>query len=336
MVKKIEGDVFAEDDVEIEDQDIEIQIDDSEEGETETAAEDTTEETEEETAEETEEETTEETEETAAGEEDTDEDGELAEFPKKFRSRLEREINLRKRVEQASIQAVEAARLREQEAKQLRTELFRLRKGYASALETGLNDRITLKTAALRRARDEANEDEEAKLQADLDELRYNLQKVKDTVATMGDEPPEDEMPAAAPTAPAPNPAAERWVAKNRSWLGNEKFMRQTRAARLIDVELDQEGLDKNSDEYFAELDRRLNEQFPGFRGGKKTQQKTDGTTKKTRQPVAPVASAGAARPSKNVVKLTKADLADMASWGLDPSNKEHLREYARQKRSAA
>lgn len=52
------------------------------------------------------------------------------------------------------------------------------------------------------------------------------------------------------------------WVQKN-DWFNSEGFERETSAAKVIDVQLDNEGVDKNSDEYYEELNNRLLKLFP-------------------------------------------------------------------------
>ena len=52
------------------------------------------------------------------------------------------------------------------------------------------------------------------------------------------------------------------WWEKN-NWFNGVGFEQETAAARAIDVQLDLEGYDKNSDEYYELLDQRLRARFP-------------------------------------------------------------------------
>jgi hypothetical protein len=54
------------------------------------------------------------------------------------------------------------------------------------------------------------------------------------------------------------------WWEKNK-WFNGAGYERETAAARAIDVQLDLEGYDKNSDEYYELLDQRLRARFPTF-----------------------------------------------------------------------
>ena len=64
---------------------------------------------------------------------------------------------------------------------------------------------------------------------------------------------------AAQPEAPA---KAMAWWQSNQ-WFNANGFERETAAARSIDVQLDLEGFDKNSDEYYSTLNNRLRKMFP-------------------------------------------------------------------------
>jgi hypothetical protein len=60
--------------------------------------------------------------------------------------------------------------------------------------------------------------------------------------------------------APGPDPKAEAWAEKNE-WFGDDQAM--TFAAFGIHKELVEEGVDPTSDKYYAEVDKRMAENFP-------------------------------------------------------------------------
>ena len=60
--------------------------------------------------------------------------------------------------------------------------------------------------------------------------------------------------------APGPDPKAEAWAEKNE-WFGDDQAM--TFAAFGIHKELVEEGVDPTSDNYYAEVDKRMAENFP-------------------------------------------------------------------------
>jgi len=57
-------------------------------------------------------------------------------------------------------------------------------------------------------------------------------------------------------------PKAIPWWQQN-NWFNAAGYERETAAARAIDVQLDLEGYDKNSDEYYDLLSQRLSKLFP-------------------------------------------------------------------------
>jgi len=108
-----------------------------------------------------------------------------------------------------------------------------------------------------------------------------------------------------------PDPRAEAWAERNK-WFGSDEVM--TQAAfhfhkKLVEVE----GYDPTSNDYYAEIDRRIKSEFPHkFQGGRNTS--------------SPVASArGAARTDgKRQVKLTPTQVSIAKRLGVS------LEEYAR------
>ena len=72
--------------------------------------------------------------------------------------------------------------------------------------------------------------------------------------------PKEDYQPTLQPQAAKPDPKAEAWAEKNK-WFGDDQAM--TFAAFGIHKELVESGYDPSSDDYYAEVDRRMQDNFP-------------------------------------------------------------------------
>ena len=120
-----------------------------------------------------------------------------------------------------------------------------------------------------------------------------------------------------APAAPAPDPKADAWAAKN-SWFGTDNAM--TYSAFDIHKKLvEQEGFDPTSDEYYAEVDKRIRLEFPHKFGN------NESTT--AEQPAQTVASAKrpATKGRRKTVKLTPSQVAISKRLGVP------LEEYAKQ-----
>jgi len=113
-----------------------------------------------------------------------------------------------------------------------------------------------------------------------------------------------------------PDPRAEAWASKN-TWFGTDRAMTYT--AFEIHKELtEKEGYDPNSDEYYAEVDKRIRVDFPHKFGNTNTKQST--------APVQTVASASrSVKPGRKTVKLTSSQVAIAKKLGVP------LEEYAKQ-----
>ena len=114
-----------------------------------------------------------------------------------------------------------------------------------------------------------------------------------------------------------PDPKAEAWAEKN-SWFGQNNAMTYT-AMDLHKTLTEAEGFDSSSDEYYAEIDRRIKLEFP---------HKFDRTTlaEGTTKPVQTVASAKrSTKTGRKTVRLTPSQVSIAKKLGVP------LEEYAKQ-----
>ena len=113
-----------------------------------------------------------------------------------------------------------------------------------------------------------------------------------------------------------PDPRAEAWAAKN-PWFGSDRAMTYTAFEIHKDL-TEKEGYDPSSDEYYAEVDKRMRVDFPHKFGKNETKQTT--------APVQTVASANrSVKPGRKTVKLTSSQVAIAKKLGVP------LEEYAKQ-----
>ena len=110
---------------------------------------------------------------------------------------------------------------------------------------------------------------------------------------------------------PTPALATEWW--KKNDWFNAKGFDQETALARAIDVQLDIEGFDKNSPDYYQELNSRLQKRFPELIS-------EDEVTKSkpranSRQAVAPTTGGSGYR--GNRLKVTKDELAMARELGI-------------------
>ena len=113
-----------------------------------------------------------------------------------------------------------------------------------------------------------------------------------------------------------PDPKAEAWASQN-SWFGTDKAMTYTAFEIHKDL-TEKEGYDPNSNEYYAEVDRRIKVDFPHKFGTTNNKQST--------APVQTVASANrSVKPGRKTVRLTSSQVAIAKKLGVP------LEEYAKQ-----
>jgi hypothetical protein len=113
-----------------------------------------------------------------------------------------------------------------------------------------------------------------------------------------------------------PDPKAESWGSKNK-WFGSDSAMTYT-AFDIHKKLVDDEGYDPASDEYYAEIDKRIRLEFP---------HKFDkNATTETTRPTQVVASAKrSVKPGRKTVRLTPSQVAIAKKLGVP------LEEYAKQ-----
>ena len=113
-----------------------------------------------------------------------------------------------------------------------------------------------------------------------------------------------------------PDPRAEAWAAKN-PWFGSDRAMTYTAFEIHKDL-TEKEGFDPNSNEYYAEVDKRIRVDFPHKFGNTEQKQST--------APVQTVASASrSVKPGRKQVRLTSSQVAIAKKLGVP------LEEYAKQ-----
>lgn len=242
-------------------------------------------------------------------EEEVDDD--LLDYSTKVARRIMRERRARRRAEDEAAEAAASDVA-------ARTQLRAMQQTYVKMLDQGIADRIAAQTQVLKRAREDSNTDDEVKAQAQLAELQNQKAQVEELKRRAEEDAKQ----------PIRNPMAEIWKKRNK-WFGAAEASAETAAVRQIDHELAQSGYNPHTAEYFRELDRRILAKFPSLKQPQRPGPK--------RQPKSVVTQGGrptgAPAPSGGKVVLTRADLENMRAFNLDPSNKAHLQEYAKQKR---
>lgn len=117
---------------------------------------------------------------------------------------------------------------------------------------------------------------------------------------------------------PAP-PKAMGWWQQNQ-WFNAQGYERETAAARAIDVQLDLEGYDKNSDDYYNQLNSRLQKVFPELVSSNDQSMKS-----KSRKIVTPTTGGSTYR--GNRVRMTQDQLRMARELGIN--DEAGLKKYA-------
>ena len=152
--------------------------------------------------------------------------------------------------------------------------------------------------------------------EARLSELKSQADLLPKEQAQIKDIPVMQQQASAVPENIPTDSKAEKWAANNR-WFGTDKAMTYT-AFDIHRQIVDEEGYDPKSDEYYAEIDKRIRLEFPHKFG-------TNNPTESTR-PVQTVASSKrSTKPGRKTVRLTPSQVAIAKKLGVP------LEEYAKQ-----
>ena len=121
---------------------------------------------------------------------------------------------------------------------------------------------------------------------------------------------------------PAYDPKANEWAERNQ-WFGQDTV--KTAAALALDAELKEQGYNPNDEEFYEEIDRRLE---VAFGQASNRVQETEGQSNSgTSQPAQVVSGASRSSPSAGKkVKLSKEDVRLANKWGIP------LEQYAAEK----
>ena len=248
---------------------------------------------------------------------------EETEYGEKVQKRIKKLVDQRREAE------IQTRQMQEQND-QLSKRLERLEQGSQRTAESNFQQRYAQIKAALTKSVEEGDTEAQVNFQEQMADMRAAMR-----IAEMQKQ--QRSQQAASPTVgraqqaaqnPAP-PKAMDWWQKNR-WFNSNGFERETAAARAIDVQLDLEGFDKNTDEYYENLNNRLLSMFPELN----SEPSPTKTRAKSRQPVAP--TTGGSSYKGNRVRMTQDQLRMARELGItdEASLKKYEAEIRRQQRS--
>jgi len=243
-----------------------------------------------------------------------DELEQYSEGVKKRISKLTAKMREAERREQAAIQYAQAAKkeLEENQKKNLS-----LDNSYVSEFENRIKLQDQLYRNTLKEAIDRGDVDGQVEAQRQLANVASQNDKlamVKQQQEQRARQPVPVQQPMQQQQPAPPDPKAAAWADKN-DWFGTDEPMTLT-AFSIHKTLVESEGWDPHSDDYYAEVDKRIRQEFP---------HKFGGTTRQS-GPVVASASRGGQKKGKQKIQLTKSEVAIADKLGVS------YEQYARQK----
>jgi hypothetical protein len=247
---------------------------------------------------------------------------ELEEYSESVKKRIAKLTHKIREAERQREEAINFAHSVKKEKEQIESRLSRTDQRYVSEFESRVKSSLDNAKVALKSAINAGDIDAQVSAQQQIAELTLEAARLGAIKSTQQDVVKEKEVtinPQQTNQTPQADPKAEQWAAKN-NWFGNDSAMTYT-AFDLHKKLVEEEGFDPRSDEYYAEIDKRIRLEFPH-----KFAIKEDTSTESTNKPVQNVASAK--RPSqtgrKKTVRLTPSQVAIAKRLGVP------LEEYAK------
>ena len=250
-------------------------------------------------------------------------DDELEDYSKGVQARIAKLTRKMREAERREKAAVDYARAVEEKRRALEERFEKTDSEYVKKFETSIKTGLEAaqkELAAAIEAGDAAGQVEANKRIAQLTfenaklEVAKEGREIKQKQVERPVQPAQTYQTMDTSEASNPDPRAEDWAAKN-PWFGTDRAMTYTAFEIHKDL-TEKEGYDPNSDEYYAEVDKRIRVDFPH----------KFGNTKQSTAPVQTVASASrSVKPGRKTVKLTSSQVAIAKKLGVP------LEEYAKQ-----
>ena len=219
-------------------------------------------------------------------------------------------------------EALAFARRIQDENKSLTSKVNVLDTDYVAEMEGRVKSSLLAAQQKLIAARESDDKKAEVEALTAISQLGYEQAKVaelktkQEMEKKVAAEKPKEPAQPYQPTVQAPDPRAEDWATKN-DWFGKDNAMTYT-AFDLHRKLTEEEGFDPQTDEYYAEIDKRIRLEFPH-----KFDKPVERTTSKPTQTVA--SATRSPKTSRKTVKLTPSQVAIAKKLGVP------LEEYAKQ-----
>ena len=253
---------------------------------------------------------------------DSKKDG-LEEYSESVKKRIAKLTHKIREAERQREEAIHFANSVKAEKEQIESRILKTDQRYVSEFESRVKSSLDNAKVALRSAINAGDVDAQVSAQEQIAQLTMEAARLS-SIKSSQELPKQQKEVTINPQQqfaqnPQTDPKAEEWASRN-SWFGNDSAMTYT-AFDMHKKLVEEEGMDPRSDEYYAEIDKRIRLEFPHKFATKETV-----STENTIKPVQNVASAN--RPSqsgrKKTVKLTPSQVAIAKRLGVP------LEEYAK------
>ena len=253
-------------------------------------------------------------------EETKQDDTKLEEYSKGVQSRIAKLTRKMREAERQRDAATEYAKSVEEKRKALETRFEKTDADYLKKFETSISTGLEAAQKELAAAIEAGDAQAQVNANKRIATLAFEnakLEQAKSSKEETISKPSEVRAPERPVTQAEPSdPMAEAWASKN-SWFGQDRAMTYTAFEIHKDL-VDKEGFDPKSDEYYAEIDKRIRVDF--------THKFAKTGVKQSAEPVQTVASAKrSVKPGRKTVKLTSSQVAIAKKLGVP------LEEYAKQ-----
>ena len=246
----------------------------------------------------------------------------MEEYSEGVKKRIAKLTKKMREAERQREEALRYAKSVKHERDQYEATATTLDKNYATEMEGRISSSLAAAQAKLAAARQSEDSKAEVEALTAISQLGYEQGKLAElkTQHQMQETAAKEaaERPTQQPIQqqPARDPKAEAWAEKNE-WFGKDNAMTYT-AFDLHRKLTEEEGMDPQSDEYYAEVDKRIRLEFPHKFGNT--------VEKQTSKPTQNVASATrSSKTGRKQVRLTPSQVAIAKKLGVP------LEEYAKQ-----
>jgi len=247
---------------------------------------------------------------------------ELKEYSEGVQKRIAKLTKKWREAERQKEAALDYAKGVQTEHTRLKTRMHNLEPSYVDAMKNKVISGLEAAQGKLAAAREAGDIKTEVEVQKEIAKLGVEEARVNSLRSSYEKQSKEKvvqtpTLDQAIQTPPPADPKAEAWADRNE-WFGKDSAMTYT-AFDLHKKLVDEEGFDPNSEEYYAEIDKRIKLDFPHKFARKEL---SEGTTKPTQT----VASATrSVKPGRTTVRLTSSQVAIAKKLGVP------LEDYAKQ-----